>query len=99
MTDIQLELEVIKDMADGHRAAAEDLEGVLRSMPASVDGGIASQLIASIVARIATRAGELTTASRVVGELLDEVASGVRRTDEAAAEGFQAALSALEDDR
>lgn len=39
MTDIQLELEVIKDMADGHRAAAEDLEGVLRSMPASVDEG------------------------------------------------------------
>lgn len=96
MTDIQIELEVIGEMADRHRAAAEDLEGVLNGVPGSVDGGIASALIASIVSRLATRADELATASRLVGVLLDEVASGARRTDEAAAEGFQAALSALE---
>lgn len=99
MNDVQMELEIIEQMANRHRMAAEDLESVLATIPPSVDGGVASAVIASIVAKLATRADDLATVSRVAGVVLGEIVADTRRTDESAAEGFRSALDAIEDQR
>ena len=96
MTDVQMELEIIGEMADRHRMAAEDVESVLADMPTSVDGGVASAVIVSIVSKLATRADDLATVSRVAGVVLDEIVTDTRRTDESAAEGFRSVLDSIE---
>ncbi|NCT91023.1 hypothetical protein GXB85_08695 [Cellulomonas sp. APG4] len=98
MSEIQMELEVIEQMAGRHRMAAEDLEEALTSVPTSVDGGVASDVIASIVAKLAPRADDLATASRVAGAVLDEIVADTRRTDESAAEAFRSALDTMGDE-
>ncbi|WP_156968399.1 hypothetical protein [Cellulomonas bogoriensis] len=94
-----MDLEVIEHLGRRHTMAAEDLEEALTSMPTSVDGGVASAIIATIISHLATGAGDLATTSRLMGAALADSVADSRRTDASIASTFGAALAPLEDQR
>lgn len=88
MSGIEIDRDAASRMARSYRDSSEDLETTLGSLPASVDGGLASEVLADIVARAAEDAAHLAAAGRLIAAVIDATVSDVSATDESVSGTF-----------
>ncbi|GIG36452.1 hypothetical protein [Cellulomonas pakistanensis] len=88
MSGLDIDRAAATQMAQKYRNAAEDLESALGGLPASVDGGIASGVLADIVSTLAQNAADLAVLSRVMGGVIDATVSDATATDDSVSESF-----------
>jgi hypothetical protein len=88
VTDLDIDRDAASQMAQKYRNAAGDLEAVLAGLPTTIDGGIASGVLADIVSTLVEDAGDLGVLSRVIGGVIDATVADASAADDAVAETF-----------
>jgi len=82
LSDVRISDADARVVAALHETGAEGIEGTASALPGSVDGGLASGILGSILARLVSDADDLALANRGTAGVLRAVAADFYGTDQ-----------------
>lgn len=97
MSDIDVSPARVTTMAQMHEDAASAVTDLSSSLPPQPDGGMASDVLAAIVARLVQDADALALAEETVADALRDITRNYLRSDEAVITRFTDLSSGLEE--
>lgn len=96
MSDISIDYGMADLIADGHRELADHLEAAAGRVPQSVDGGIAAEVVALMVAQVHLELRALADVSRFEAATIDDVVQNDRARDDDVASRLEALVRGLD---
>ncbi|KGN30758.1 hypothetical protein N802_06005 [Knoellia sinensis KCTC 19936] len=72
MADVDVDLNVLADIAKGLDDGAKGLEDLSGSVPAGIDAGPMTAVVAAMLSQIVTSAGNVSTSSTAAADLVRE---------------------------
>ncbi|GMA33315.1 hypothetical protein [Litorihabitans aurantiacus] len=92
---IEIDPELALRDAGTHEEVGETLHTALNGVPSSVDGGIAANEVAVMIALAVGEAGAVADINTMIGGIMTDIANDAIRTDEGAREAFLPLLEGL----
>lgn len=97
MTDLEIDTDLARGHAKTHDTAAEDVTASLNMIPSAVDGGVAAEAVAGLIAFVAEEAGAFADVNTVIASTVRDIAAAVDMTDDEAQAAMQPLASGLSD--
>lgn len=88
---IQISEETKDYIVARHEAANDEVNSVAGSVPTSVDGGIGTENVLTILATIVSTTRDIGNINTVIAAIVDHVGTGLEQTDAEVADGFEQA--------
>lgn len=92
---VELATGVAAHLAGRHQEAAAELDGLAASLPAGVDGGLATGHLLEIVAAVAATAGDIALINTLVRDQVLATGADFEETDTEVGGGLAALLGAM----
>ena len=98
MTEIAMDPEVMKKHAETHDLVAEEAKKALALSPASIDGGLGADSVATIVSRLINHVDAVFRVHGTLSEIVTSIANDSTKTEEEISASITALANEVEDD-